>query len=144
LLLFFLRQPSALPSDWRELDTKDLLKEAALAIENLKTLNEALTQQAEESGKQSSKLAAQLESLTREKENLLNDMESLQAALGTLQADWRESERMRRDLENALTSLQASLQSCSEEAKKNTRRAGIVGLAEGVGVGIMIGIVVTR
>jgi len=143
-LLSSVRQPSALPSDLRQLDTKELLQEAALAIKHLQALNETLTQQAAASEKQSKKLAAQLESLTNEKEKLLKDIEDLQAALATLQADWSESERMRKALEHTLTSLQASLQSCSEEAKKNTRRAGIIGLAVGVGVGIMVGIVSRR
>ena len=143
-LLFLLRQPSALPSDLRQLDTPSLLAQAALAIEKLQALNETLTQQAAESEKQSSKLAAQLETLSNEKEKLLKDIEDLQAALATLQADWTESERMRKALEHTLTSLQASLQSCSEEAKKNTRRAGIMGLAVGVGVEIMVGIVSRR
>ena len=146
--LFFLlssvRQPSVLPSDLRQLDTKELLQEAALAIEHLQALNETLTQQAAASEKQSKELAAQLETLTNEKEKLLKNIEDLQAALATLQADWTESERMRKALEHTLTSLQASLQSCREESKKNTRRAGIVGLAVGVGVGMMIGIVSRR
>jgi chromosome segregation ATPase len=128
----------------RQLDTPSLLAQAALAIEHLQALNETLTQQAAASEKQSSKLAAQLESLTNEKEKLLKDIEGLQAALATLQADWTESERMRKALEHTLTSLQASLQSCSEEAKKTTRRAGIIGLAVGVGVGIMVEIVSRR
>jgi DNA anti-recombination protein RmuC len=143
-LLFFVRQPSALPSDWRELDTPSLLAQAALAIEHLQALNEALTQQAAASEKQSKRLAAQLEALTRENEKLLQDIANLQKMLATLQADWTESERMRKALEHTLTSLQASLQNCREEAKKNTRRAGIIGLAVGVGVGMMIGIVSRR
>lgn len=146
--LFFLlssvRQPSVLPSDLRQLDTKELLQEAALAIEHLQALNETLTQQAAASEKQSKELAAQLETLTNEKEKLLKNIEDLQAALATLQADWTESERMRKALEHTLTSLQASLQSCREEAKKNTRRAGIIGLAVGVGVGMMVGVIITR
>ncbi len=143
-LLSSVQQPSALPSDWRELDTPSLLAQAALTIKRLQALNETLTQQAAESERQSSKLAAQLETLSNEKEKLLKDIEDLQAALATLQADWTESERMRKALEHTLTSLQASLQSCREESKKNTRRAGIVGLAVGVGVGMMIGIVSRR
>lgn len=143
-LLSSVRQPSALPSDLRQLDTPSLLAEAAFAIEKLKALNETLTQQAAASEKQSKELAAQLEALSNEKEKLLKDIEDLQAALATLQADWTESERMRKALEHTLTSLQASLQSCREEAKKTTRRAGIVGLAVGVGVGMMIGIVSRR
>jgi chromosome segregation ATPase len=131
-LLSSVRQPSALPSDLRALDTPSLLAQAALTIKHLQSLNETLTQQAAESERQSSKLAAQLERLTNEKEKLLSDIERLQAALATLQADWTESERMRKALEHTLTNLQASLQSCREEAKKNTRRAGIIGLAMGV------------
>ena len=143
-LLFFLRQPSALPSDLRQLDTPSLLAQAALAIEHLQALNETLTQQAAASERQSKELAAQLETLTNEKEKLLKDIEDLQAALATLQADWSESERMRKALEHTLTSLQASLQSCREEAKKTTRRAGIIGLAVGLGVGMMVEIVSRR
>jgi DNA anti-recombination protein RmuC len=143
-LLSSVQQPSALASDLRQLDTKDLLKEAALAIKHLQALNETLTQQAAASEKQSKRLAAQLETLTRENEKLLKDIEDLQAALGTLQADWSESERMRKALEHTLTSLQASLQSCREEAKRGIRRAGIIGLAVGVGVGMMVGVIITR
>ena len=141
-LLFFVRQPSALPSDLRALDTPSLLAQAALTIEHLQALNETLTQQAAASEKQSSKLAAQLETLTKENEKLLKDIEDLQAALATLQVDWTESERMRKALEHILTSLQASLQSCREEAKKNTRRAVIIGLAVGVGVGMIISLAI--
>lgn len=69
LLLFWVRQPLALPLDWQQLGTNDLLQEAALAIQHLKTLNEALTKQAAESEKQSKELAAQLERLTSETRN---------------------------------------------------------------------------
>jgi len=140
LFLFCLRQLPALPSDWRALDTQSLLAQAALVIEKLKNLNEELTKQAEESGRQSKELAAQLESLTKEKKNLLKDIENLQATLGKLQADWTESERMRLELASALKILQASLQSCREEATKSISKAGIVGLAVGLVLGVVIGV----
>lgn len=138
LLLFWVRQPLALPLDWQQLGTNDLLQEAALAIQHLKTLNEALTKQAAESEKQSKELAAQLETLTSENEKLLQDIANLQKMLGTLQEDWITSEQIRKELENTLTNLQASLKSCREEAKKNIRRAGIAGLAVGVGFAILL------
>ncbi len=68
----------------------------------------------------------------------MKDIERLQAALGKLQADWTESERVRQELANALTSLQASLQSCKEEAAEKARRARFYGLVVGVGMMVII------
>lgn len=117
LFLFCLRQLPALPSDWRALDTPQLLAEAARRIETLQGLNEHLQQQIRESQEQSATLEAQLASL---------------------QTDWEQSEKLRLELANALTSLQSSLQRCSEEAKAKARRAAIVGFAAGVAVGIVV------
>lgn len=142
MLLFCLRQPSALPSDWRELDTKDLLKEAASAIEKLKKLNEVLRQQVAESRKQSEELAKKLGDLLRESEARLNAIEQLQARLETLQTDWKESERMRMELLATLTSLQASLQSCREEAKAQAHKALLTGFLIGASAGLLFGLTV--
>lgn len=142
MLLYSLQQLSALPSDWRQLDTPSLLAEAALAIEKLKRLNEELRKEASESREQSEELANRLEALQRENEARLKNIESLQAALGTLQTDWSESEKMRRELENALASLQASLKSCREEAKAKSRKAILRGFLIGASAGLLFGLTV--
>jgi|GEM_PF-1351679 DNA repair exonuclease SbcCD ATPase subunit len=138
LVAFCLPRLAALPSDWRSLDTPQLLAEAARRIETLQRLNESLRQQVAESKRKSEELATKLEESLQESEARLSAIEKLQARLATLQTDWEQSEQLRRELTASLTSLQSSLKSCREEAKAKGRKAMLGGFAAGVAVGVVV------
>jgi len=107
----------AQPSPWRELDTGELLRQAALTISALKSLNEDLKKQIENSLERSEELEAQLE---------------------TLKTAFAGSERMRIDLVHTLKISQEYWKNYGEEAESKISKAKSIALLNGIVLGFSI------
>ena len=142
LLLLSLRWLSAQPLQFQDLDSPTLLKEAASKIQELMILNEDLKEEAKESLELSKNLEIQLEILNSERETLLKDIENLKARLESLEIRWAESERLRKELTDALRISEASWKSYREEVEARIRKEKIKGIIIGLEAGMMIGMVV--
>ena len=142
LLLFSLRWLSAQPLRLQELDTPTLLKEAASKIQELMILNEDLKEEAKQSLELSKNLEIQLEILNSERETLLKDIESLKAQLESLEIRWAESERIQKELTDALRISEASWKSYKDEVEARIVKEKIKGMIIGLGAGMMIGVIV--
>ena len=142
LLLFSLRWLSAQPLRLQELDTSALLKEAASKIQELMILNEDLKEEAKQSLELSKNLEIQLEILNSERETLLKDIESLKAQLESLEIRWAESERIQKELTDALRISEASWKSYKDEVEARIVKEKIKGMIIGLGAGMMIGVIV--
>jgi flagellar motility protein MotE (MotC chaperone) len=105
-------------------------------------LNEDLKEEAKESLELSKNLEIQLEILNSERETLLKDIENLKARLESLEIRWAESERLRKELTDALRISEASWKSYREEVEARIRKEKIKGIIIGLEAGMMIGMVV--
>ena len=105
-------------------------------------LNEDLKEEAKQSLELSKNLEIQLEILNSERETLLKDIESLKAQLESLEIRWAESERIQKELTDALRISEASWKSYKDEVEARIVKEKIKGMIIGLGAGMMIGVIV--